>query len=105
MQTSIQPNSYDIFSILRAVALLIIFVAHGRYEIGPLIPQVQFPVLFYIPAYPGIWILFGLSGFLLGRKFYAGQIQTKSQIKNFYISRFIRVGLPYYFLILLFFYL
>lgn len=96
-------DTCDIFSILRTLAILIIFVAHGRFEIGNLAPQVTFPAFFHIPAYPGIWILLGLSGYLIGKKFYDGKVETLTQVKNFYIGRLIRVGVPYYFLLWLVF--
>ena len=97
------PNQLDIFSIFRSIALLCVFGIHAVIVIGLYVPQgFKFPSFLYTPAWAAMWMFFGLSGLLLGRRFYNGQCDTCKQIKNFYISRFFRIVLPYYLFIFIF---
>lgn len=87
----------DIFRILRGVAMLCVFGVHAKIVISNASPQeLNFPWFLYTPAWAAMWIFFGLSGYFIGAQFYQGKCNSIAQIKNFFINRLIRIGVPYF---------
>lgn len=86
----------DIFNTLRAVAMLCVFTMHAHLVIVSYAPPgLHTPFFLHTPAWAAMWMLFGLSGFLIGAHFYKGKYNTPKQIRSFLVQRFLRVGIPY----------
>lgn len=66
-------------------------------------PQVQFPGFLFLPAWAAMWMLFALSGYLLGRKFYSHQCDSWQDIGIFWKNRALRILPSYYIFLLLVF--
>lgn len=98
-------NKPDIFNILRVIALFSVLGIHSKIVISEVNPAVNFPWYIYTPAWGAMWMFFTLSGYLLGKGFYNGKYRTETLegVKQFYISRFIRIALPYYLFLFLIF--
>ena len=88
-------NQYINF--LKGLATICVFVLHFS-----IIMPGKKPVLFYTPAWVGVWIFFILSGYLIGKGFWNNKNKTDTlkDILRFYLTRFIRI-LPIYFFIVL----
>jgi len=98
----IEQNIPDIFNILRALAVLCIYIIHSVMIIKAHYPDVKIPWGLYTPAWGGIWILFALSGYLLGKGFYNNKYKTDfNGIKEFWLNRIIRIVPMYWFFLLL----
>jgi peptidoglycan/LPS O-acetylase OafA/YrhL len=64
----------------------------------------HYPLILFTPAWGAMWILFVLSGYLLGKGFYNNKYQTDwNGMTTFWINRFIRILPMYLFFILLIF--
>ena len=99
-----QNNNYDIFNILRAIAVLCVFGSHSCIVIREYHPGIQFPWFFSTPAWAAMWMFFIISGYLLGKGFYSGKYSIGfNGMCNFWINRLIRILPMYLFFIFLFF--
>lgn len=98
-------NKPDIFNILRCIALFCVLGVHSKIVIGDANPSLNFPWYIYTPAWAAMWMFFTLSGYLLGKGFYNEKYKTETLdgVKQFYISRFIRIAPSYYLFIFLIF--
>jgi len=98
-------NTVDIFNLLRATALLCVLGTHARTVIGQTTPGITFPWFINTPAWGAMWIFFAISGYLLGKGFYAGKydVSSGSGMIDFYLGRFIRIAPSYYLLLLIIF--
>lgn len=104
--TAIALNKANIFDILRAIAIFIVFVCHNLSIAYDFYPQYihKFPAIFHLPAWGGVWIFFILSGYLIGKGFYNNKYQTDWKgILNFVVRRFLRIAPMYYFFLLIIF--
>ena len=100
-----EQNKANIFDILRAVAIFMIFNTHN-FCVLPIFAQgIVYPPFFYTPAWAGCWIFFILSGYLLGKGFYAEKYDTSSVkgFLTFYARRLCRIVPLYLFFLLLVF--
>jgi peptidoglycan/LPS O-acetylase OafA/YrhL len=94
----LDPNRIFGLDILRAFAILFVVIGHGNY----LLP-IKFEKFFQLFIFDGVFIFFGLSGFLIGGILIKIVDQNKydtSVLINFWVRRWFRT-LPNYFLILL----
>ena len=94
----LDPNRIFGLDILRAFAILFVVIGHGNY----LLP-IKFEKFFQLFIFDGVFIFFGLSGFLIGGILIKILDQNKydtSVLINFWVRRWFRT-LPNYFLILL----
>lgn len=87
--------------LMRAIAILLVLVSHGRIFLRPLYPWVDY---FKIGGFLGVELFFVLSGFLIGgiliKMINAEKEFTFHSVKNFWIRRWFRT-LPNYYLVLL----
>jgi len=94
-------NNIDIFYFLRAIAILCIFGMHSVISTGY---RYIYSWFFYTPAWGGVWTLFVLSGYLIGKGFYKNKYGKDIQgILNFYLNRIIRIIPLYLFFIFIVF--
>lgn len=98
-------NKVDIFNLLRATALLCVLGTRAIIVIGQTTPGITFPWFINTPAWGAMWIFFAISGYLLGKGFYAGKydVSSLSGMIDFYLGRFIRIAPSYYLLLLIIF--
>lgn len=102
MKRNDEQNNIDIFNILRAIAVLCVFIMHAVITIKTVANSAVIPWFLYTPAWGAMWIFYFLSGYLIGKGFYKGKYKTDIKgIKNFYISRLIRIVPPYLFFLLI----
>ena len=104
--TVAEQNKSNIFDILRAIAIFIVFVCHNLSISYDFYPQYinKFPTFFHLPAWRGVWIFFILSGYLIGKGFYNNKYQTDWKgIFNFVVRRFLRIAPMYYLFLLIIF--
>ncbi len=90
----------NIFNFLKGLAALSVFLLHCFWLPYLLHPGIKAPLLFYAPAWIGVWTFFILSGYFIGKGFNSDKYKTNNirDFVNFYIQRAIRI-LPIYFLI------
>ncbi|MFA7675487.1 MAG: acyltransferase [Endomicrobiia bacterium] len=94
-------NNINIFNVIRAVAVICVFIMHAVITIKTVANSVV-PWFLYTPAWGAMWIFYFISGYLIGKGFYKGKYKTDIKgIKNFYISRLIRIVPPYFFFLLI----
>lgn len=99
-------NKADIFYLLRGFAMLLIFGIHSIIVIRQYVPVSgsMSPIYLYTPAWAGCWILFALSGYLLGKGFYKGKYSTDlNGIIKFYQRRIFSIVPMYFFALLIIF--
>ncbi|MDX1977417.1 MAG: acyltransferase [Pseudanabaenaceae cyanobacterium bins.68] len=97
------PNRLDRFLALRAIAALMIVVAHclPPRETIILAGGYDFSWLIFAPGGLYLRVFFGLSGYLIGKVFYTGKYQlTPASIWQFWRNRMVRVFPLYYFAVL-----
>lgn len=106
MITTEEKNSANIFDILRAIAIFLVFVCHNLSIAYDFYPQYvnNFPKIFHLPAWAGVWIFFILSGYLIEKGFYNNKYETDWKgIINFVFRRFLRIAPMYYLFLLIVF--
>lgn len=104
LKDKVEMNTPDIYNFLRGLAILCVFGVHSLIVIRDFYPDMHFPWVYYTPAWAAMWMFFILSGYLLGKGFYNNKYKTDKQgIINFYISRAIRILIPYFLFILIMF--
>ena len=91
----------DAFNILRAVAILCVFGLHAVILSKAARPGTILPAFLYTPAWLSMWMLFALSGFLLGKRFYCHQYEGAKGSWNFICRRFKRLAPSYFFFLLI----
>jgi peptidoglycan/LPS O-acetylase OafA/YrhL len=97
-------NSVDPINLLRVVALyFMVFFTHGLIADSSLsLSKAGAWFLFQGAAWAGIWTLFVISGYLMGKGFYSKKYALgRAGLKTFYLSRLIRIAPPYLFLCLI----
>ena len=102
---TMEKRKADILNVLRTVALLMVFLLHGRENVAG-ITEASGPlaILTWLPAWGGGWVLFFISSFLLGMNFLSEKYEliTDNKINfrglwTFYRRRFLRIAPLYYF--------
>lgn len=101
--TYLPSNKADLWYVLRGIAILCVFCLHSVIVLRAAMPQVQFPGFLFLPAWAAMWMLFALSGYLLGRKFYSHQCDSWQDIGIFWKNRALRILPSYYIFLLLVF--
>lgn len=97
-------NNIDIFFFLRAIAILCIFYSHSWNIMHVTHKDIIFSSGLQTPAWGGIWILFVLSGYLIGKGFYNQKYKTDIKgIFVFWLNRIVRIVPMYFFLLLIIF--
>lgn len=106
----VEKKPFDMLNMLRCVAILIVFLLHGRSKV-PGIGNVHalVGIVTTLPAWSGVWILLFLSGFLLGMNFFSGKYSILREngkinwreVGRFYKTRFLRIAPLYYGYVLL----
>lgn len=100
-----EKRKADILNVLRTIALLMVFLLHGRENVAG-ITEASGPlaILTWLPAWGGVWVLFFISSFLLGMNFLSEKYEliTDNKINfrglwTFYRRRFLRIAPLYYF--------
>ena len=90
----------NVFNFLKGLSAISVFLLHCFWLPYILHPGIKAPLIFYAPAWVGVWIFFILSGYLIGKGFMSDKYKTNSikDFIDFYIQRAIRI-LPIYFFI------
>lgn len=87
--------------ILRIVACLMVFMLHTTLFSDQLVDFSQVgrkACLLYTPAWGGVWLFFLLSAYFSGAVFFENDdTYTWKNILKFYLSKFIKIGIPTYF--------
>lgn len=98
-----EQNKTNIFDILRAIAMFMIFCTHNISVLPSFVPNIIYPSCFYTPAWAGCWIFFILFGYLLGKGFYSNKYDISSWkgFLTFYVRRLFRIVPLYIFFLLL----
>lgn len=93
-------ENLNIFNFLRGISAFFIIVWHTFWITQMVHPEIHGAPYFYLPVWPGVWIFFAVSGYLIGKGFFSNKYKTDTpkDFLNFYIQRAIRI-LPLYFLI------
>lgn len=65
-----QKNKFDIFNILRGIAIFCVFCVHFMCGSKTIRPDILYPGFTSIPAWGAMWIFFMISGYLLGKRFF-----------------------------------
>jgi len=86
-----KTNRLDPLDALRAFAILMVFALHAAGRTG--LPNTSSTFIFFLPAWAGVWILFVLSGYLIGKGFKTKRYKNKI---DFIKKRFVRICVPYY---------
>jgi peptidoglycan/LPS O-acetylase OafA/YrhL len=97
-------NSVDPINLLRAVAIyFMVFFTHGLIaDSGLSLSKAGVWFLFQGAAWAGVWTLFVISGYLMGKGFYSKKYALgRDGLRTFYLGRLIRIAPPYLFLCLI----
>lgn len=98
------PNRLDRFLALRAIASVMIVVAHCLPPRETIVVAGNYDLSWLIFAPGGLYlrVFFALSGYLIGKVFYTGKYQlTPASIWQFWRNRMVRVFPLYYFAVLI----
>jgi len=87
----IRTNRLDPLDALRASAVLIVFLLHATISSG--LPPTTDLFIFFLPAWAGVWILFILSGYLIGSGFKTGRYKNRI---DYLKKKVVRICVPYY---------
>ena len=86
-----KTNMLDPLDALRAFAVLMVFLLHAALFSG--LPPTKDMFIFYLPAWAGVWILFILSGYLIGSGFKTGRYKNTI---DYLKKKVVRICVPYY---------
>ena len=89
--TNEKTNRLDPLDALRAFAIFLIFALHAAIMVE--LPPTTSNFIFYTPAWAGVWMLFVLSGYLIGKGFRTDRYKSKIEYVK---KRFVRICVPYY---------
>lgn len=100
-----QRNSVDPINFIRVLAIIIIYMLHTSLFSAKLVNLWEsgyWTFIFKPPAWAGVWILFIVSGYLVGKGFASERYTLKAKdIKKFYVRRIVKVWIPVIFFIFL----
>jgi peptidoglycan/LPS O-acetylase OafA/YrhL len=101
-------KSADPLLTLRGFACLIVLIGHATITVFPPanlaeLVQSKDPFHWLMPCpWVGVWIFFVLSGYLMGKGFYAGRYELNREgISRFYLNRLLRIAPVYWLAILI----
>lgn len=91
-----QYNCVNPFNFIRSIAVICVFLLHISIfsgQLGFAYDRYTWPLK--TPAWSAVWILFMLSGYLIGKGFFQGRYAFSVQgILQFYLKRLVKVGIP-----------
>lgn len=95
-----KKNQVDPINIYRIIAVVCVFFLHTSIFSGQLgFAYSEENWFLQTPAWAAVWLFYLLSGYLIGKGFISGRYKENGQytlksVLNFYINRFLKVGLP-----------